>query len=107
MYRLVRLAVPPVASAMAAWFAAALPRGRIVHWRGHFAADLWQPESHSAHGERGAPLADIAGYAWRLSGRGLARLAQRRRGEDEFDHLLEVRPRPTFRHSITTGKEPR
>jgi hypothetical protein len=85
--------LPPSAPALAAWFASARPGDRIVYWRGHLAEDLWQPGSYLSDRERHA-LADVAGYAWRLYERGLAHLAQRRRGEDEFDYLLEVRPRP-------------
>lgn len=98
--------LPSDASALAAWFAAASPGDRIVYWRGHLAEDLWQQGSHLPDGERHA-LAEVAGCAWRLSERGLAHLAQRRRGEDEFDYILEVRPRPAFRLSIAHGKEPR
>ena len=85
--------LPPTAAALAAWFAAAAPGDRIVYWRGHLAADLWQPGSYLSDRKRNA-LADVAGFAWRLYERGLAHLTQRRRGEDEFDYLLEVRPRP-------------
>lgn len=99
--------LPPTTTVLAAWFAAASPGDRIVYWRGHLAEDLWQPGSSLSDHERQA-LAEVASYAWRLSERGLAHLAQRRRGEDDFDYLLEVRPRPAFRLSITThGKDPR
>ena len=98
--------LPPTADALAAWFAAAAPGDRIVYWRGHLAEDLWQPASHLA-GEERCALAEVAGYAWRLSERGLAHLAQRRRGEDEFDYILEARPRPAFRVAINQGREPR
>ncbi len=48
-----------------------------------------------------------AGPLLRMHVRLALELAQRRRREDRFHYLLEVRPRPTFRPSITAGKEPR
>lgn len=79
--------------ALCRWFGAAAAGDAIVYHRGALARQLCPQLNLLSEVER-ARLAKLAARAWKLAEAGLAHLVQRRRGFEDFEYVLVVRPRP-------------
>ncbi len=80
-------------AALCKWFGAAAAGDAITYHRGALARQLCPQLNLLSEMER-ARLARLAARAWALTQAGLAHLVQRRRGFEDFEYVLIVRPRP-------------
>jgi hypothetical protein len=75
------------------WFGEAAINDRLVYYKGYLARDRSPTASQLSRRDQ-VELSRVARRALALAEAGLARLAQRRLGPDNYEYQIIVRPRP-------------